>query len=105
MIKRLIEELNKRIVILDGPRGTMLQKRGLSEEDYRGEKFREHGSNLKGNHDILSITKPDVVEEIFNEYLNAGSDIIGTNTFNANPISQSDYGTEAYAYEMNYAAA
>jgi 5-methyltetrahydrofolate--homocysteine methyltransferase len=105
MIDRLIKELNKRIVILDGPRGTMLQKRNLSEEQYRGEKFRDHKSSLKGNHDILSITQPKVVEEIFDEYLKAGSDIIGTNTFNANPVSQADYGTEAFVYEMNVAAA
>ncbi len=105
MIKGLIEELNKRIIILDGPRGTMLQRRNLSEEEYRGVKFRDHKSSLKGNHDILSITQPQVVEEIFDEYLSAGSDIIGTNTFNANPVSQADYGTENFVYEMNVAAA
>src|SRR5512138_2002530 len=105
MIQRLLDELKKRIIILDGPRGTMVQQRKLSEEQYRGEKFRSHKFSLKGNHDILSITQPQVIEEIFDEYLAAGSDIIGTNTFNANPISQSDYGTEGFVYEMNYAAA
>src|SRR3990172_11770796 len=104
-MQRLIEELNKRIIILDGPRGTMLQRRNLSEDEYRGVKFRDHKSSLKGNHDILSITQPQVVEEIFDEYLSAGSDIIGTNTFNANPVSQADYGTENFVYEMNVAAA
>lgn len=104
-MQRLKDELSKRIVLLDGPRGTMIQKKMLSEEQYRGEKFRDHKNSLKGNHDILSITQPQVVEEIFNEYLSAGSDIIGTNTFNANPISQADYGTESFAYEMNLAAA
>ncbi|RPI17882.1 MAG: methionine synthase [Ignavibacteriae bacterium] len=105
MISKLIEQLNKRIVLLDGPRGTMIQKRMLTEEQYRGNMFKNHGNDLKGNHDILNITQPWVLEDIFEEYLKAGSDIIGTNTFNANYFSQSDYGTEAHIYDINLAAA
>lgn len=105
MISKLIEQLNKRIVLLDGPRGTMIQKLMLSEQQYRGELFKNHGKDLRGNHDILNITQPWVLENIFEEYLSAGSDIIGTNTFNSNYFSQLDYGTEAYVYDINLAAA
>lgn len=105
MISKLIEQLNKRIVLLDGPRGTMIQKRMLSEQQYRGEMFKNHSKDLRGNHDILNITQPWILEEIFEEYLSAGSDIIGTNTFNSNYFSQLDYGTEAYVYDINIAAA
>ncbi|MCI0450517.1 MAG: methionine synthase [Chlorobi bacterium] len=105
MISRLIDELKKRIVILDGPRGTMIQKLRLSEEGFRGEKLKNHKQDLKGNNDILNITQPQIVSKIYEQYLDAGSDIIGTNTFNANPVSQSDYGAEKYVYEMNLEAA
>lgn len=102
---KLFEEVKKRIIILDGPRGTMIQKRKLTEEQYRGEKFKAHDRDLKGNHDILNLTLPYIVQEIYEAYLEAGSDIIGTNTFNSTPISQADYGTEAYVYEINFASA
>jgi 5-methyltetrahydrofolate--homocysteine methyltransferase len=105
MISKLKEQLNKRIVILDGPRGTMIQQLRLTEEQYRGELFKNHNHDLKGNHDILNITRPQVLEEIYEQYLAAGSDIIGTNTFNSNYFSQLDYGTEAHVYDINVAAA
>jgi len=83
----------------------MIQARGLSEEDFRGERLRHHGRELKGDNDILCLTRPDVIADIHAAYLAAGADIIETNTFNATSISQSDYGTEALAPEINVAAA
>ncbi len=105
MISRLFEELKRRIVFLDGPRGTMIQKRKLSEADFRGERFKNHPHDLKGNNDILNITQQQIVTEIYEEYLDAGSDIIGTNTFNSTSISQGDYHTEEYVYEINLESA
>ncbi|MCC6865105.1 MAG: methionine synthase [Ignavibacteria bacterium] len=105
MISRLFEELKRRIVFLDGPRGTMIQKRKLSEADFRGERFKNHPHDLKGNNDILNITQQQIVTEIYEEYLDAGSDIIGTNTFNSTSISQGDYHTEEYVYEINLKSA
>jgi len=105
MIEQLEKELKKRIVLLDGPRGTMIQKRKLTEEQFRGERFKDHTSDLKGNNDILNITQPQILQEIFEEYLAAGSDIIGTNTFNSTSISQADYNTQQYAYEINLESA
>lgn len=105
MISRLFEELKKRIVFLDGPRGTMIQKRMLSEADFRGERFKDHPYDLKGNNDILNITQQKVITEIYEEYLDAGSDIVGTNTFNSTSISQGDYHTEDYVYEINFESA
>jgi 5-methyltetrahydrofolate--homocysteine methyltransferase len=105
MIERLKEELAKRIVILDGPRGTMIQRRKLTEEEFRGERLRDHPSDLRGNNDILNLTQPEIVSEIYEQYLDAGSDIIGTNTFNSSSISQADYGAEKYVYEINFESA
>ncbi|MEE2876566.1 MAG: methionine synthase [Candidatus Neomarinimicrobiota bacterium] len=93
--------VSNRILILDGAMGTMLQSYKLEEADFRGEKLKDHPSDLKGNNDILSLTRPDVVEEIHTTYLEAGADLIETNTFSANAISQSDYGTEDLVYEIN----
>jgi 5-methyltetrahydrofolate--homocysteine methyltransferase len=101
-LKRLLEE---RIVFLDGAMGTMIQQHRLDERGYRGERFRNHGRDLKGNNDILTLTHPDIVGGIHRAYLEAGSDIIETNTFNSNSISQADYGTEALVPELNYRAA
>ena len=101
----LTSMLEQRIVLLDGPRGTMIQKQKLSEEAFRGDKFKDHSSDLKGNNDILNITQPQIVKNIYKAFLEAGSDIIGTNTFNANRISQADYKTENFAYEINYESA
>ncbi|MBN2364864.1 MAG: methionine synthase [Calditrichaeota bacterium] len=99
------QQLKKRILVLDGAMGTMIQRYKLSEEDFRGEQFRDHTGDLKGNNDLLSITRPDVIEEIHRAYLEAGADMIETNTFNANAISQKDYQLEDIVYEMNLAAA
>ncbi len=106
-VKKLLnieEALERQILILDGAMGTMIQRYGLSEEDYRGEKFASHPHPLKGNNDLLSITCPDIIEEIHLQYLQAGANIIETNSFNANSISQSDYKLEAYVKEINSAA-
>lgn len=99
------EQLNNRILLLDGAMGTMIQRHKLSEADYRGKKFKNHKSDLKGNNDLLCITQPDVIRNIHLEYLKAGSDIIETNTFSANSISQADYNLSEFAYEINVEAA
>ena len=104
-IERLKKLLEERIVFLDGAMGTMIQQHRLDERGYRGERFRGHGRDLKGNNDILTLTRPDIVAGIHRAYLEAGSDIIETNTFNSNSISQADYGTEALVPELNYRGA
>lgn len=104
--KRNIEEiLKERVLVIDGAMGTMIQRYKLSEEDYRGDRFKNHPSPLKGNNDLLSIAKPDIIKAIHNEYLEAGADIIETNTFNSNLLSQADYGLEDLAYELNVQSA
>src|SRR5262245_54172030 len=85
--------------------GTLLQADGLSEEDYRGERLRDWAKDVKGNHELLNLTRPELVEAAHREYLAAGADIVETNTFNANRISQADYGTEALVHDINVAAA
>ena len=97
--------LAQRILILDGAMGTMVQRHGLVEADYRGQRFTAHGKDLKGNNDLLCITRPDVIGGIHAEYLAAGADIIETNSFNATRVSQAEYGLEEFAYELNVAAA
>ena len=97
--------LKDKIMILDGAMGTMIQDYKLDENDYRGEKFSTYASSLKGNNDLLSITQPHIIEEIHFKYLESGADIIETNTFNANSISQSDYDLEDYVFEMNFQSA
>lgn len=97
--------LEKRIVILDGAMGTMIQRFKLTEADYRGERFKDHAKDLKNNSDLLVLTRPDVVRDIHEGYLAAGTDIIETNTFGANSIAQDDYGLGHLAREMNVAAA
>ncbi|MCS7338141.1 MAG: methionine synthase [Verrucomicrobiae bacterium] len=97
--------LRQRIVVLDGPRGTMIQALNLSEADFRGARFKDHPVELKGNNDILNLTRPEIVYDIHRQFIEAGADIIGTNTFNANRISQSEYGTQQFVCEMNRAAA
>ncbi|MCB9506480.1 MAG: methionine synthase [Myxococcales bacterium] len=96
---------SRRIVVLDGAMGTMIQRRGLTEADYRGQRFSEWPSDLKGNNDLLVLTRPDVIEDIHLEYLRAGADVIETNSFNAQRISQADYGMEELSYELNLEAA
>jgi 5-methyltetrahydrofolate--homocysteine methyltransferase len=99
------EELNQRILIIDGAMGTMIQRHKLDEADYRGERFKDWPSDLKGNNDLLSITQPHIIVGIHKQYLEAGADIIETNTFNSQRVSLADYGMEALAYELNVAAA
>ncbi|MGM0915290.1 MAG: methionine synthase [Pseudomonadota bacterium] len=101
----LIERLAERILMLDGGMGTMLQNAGLSEEEFRGERFADWPSDLKGNNDLLVLTCPDLVTRIHREYLEAGADIIETNTFNSTRLSQADYGMEAQVPELNREAA
>ncbi|HVO47614.1 MAG TPA: methionine synthase [Steroidobacteraceae bacterium] len=101
-LKRLLEE---RIVLLDGAMGTMIQQHKLDERAFRGDRLRAHGRDLKGNNDILALTRPEVIREIHRAYLEAGADIIETNTFNSTAISQADYGTEALVPEINYRSA
>src|SRR5262245_56845671 len=97
--------LRQRILILDGAMGTMVQQRRLSESDFRGERFRTHPRDLKGDNDVLVLTRPDIIGAIHREYLEAGSDITETNTFNSTAIAQADYGLESVVYEMNLTAA
>jgi 5-methyltetrahydrofolate--homocysteine methyltransferase len=103
--ERLRRLLDERIVLLDGAMGTMVQQHRLDERGYRGERFLHHGRDLKGNNDILTLTQPEVIGGIHRAYLEAGADIIETNTFNSNSVSQADYGTEALVPELNYRAA
>jgi len=104
-VDTLKRELTQRILVLDGAMGTMIQSYGLDEAGFRGERFAACSRDLKGNNDLLSLTRPEVIGEIYRVYLEAGADIITTNTFSATAISQSDYGTEDHVYEMNLAAA
>uniref|UniRef100_A0A8C8ZXX3 Methionine synthase n=1 Tax=Prolemur simus TaxID=1328070 RepID=A0A8C8ZXX3_PROSS len=97
--------LRKRIMVLDGGMGTMIQRHKLSEEHFQGQEFKDHARPLKGNNDILSITQPDIIYQIHKEYLLAGADIIETNTFSSTSIAQADYGLEHLAYEMNKCSA
>ncbi|MFA6085102.1 methionine synthase [Mucilaginibacter sp.] len=99
------KELEKRILVIDGAMGTMIQRYELTEEDFRGERFRDHASDLKGNNDLLNITRPDVIKAIHAEYLDAGADIIETNTFSTQRISLADYHLEELAYELSYEGA
>ena len=103
--KQLDALLAERILIFDGAMGSLIQEYRLGEKDFRGEAFADHGRDLQGNNDLLSITQPQIIEEIHRKYLQAGADLIETNTFNATSISQADYGTEAHAYDINMAAA
>ena len=103
--EELLNESSKRILILDGAFGTMLQRQGLSEKDFRGERFLEHSIELKGNNDVLCLTKPELVLAIHREYLEAGADIIETNTFSSTTIAQAEYGLESVAHEMAYRGA
>ena len=87
-------------MVLDGAMGTMIQSHQLQEHDFRGQRFAEHPVDLQGNNDLLSLTRPDLILDIHRSYLIAGADIIETNTFNSNAISQADYGTEDIIYEI-----
>jgi 5-methyltetrahydrofolate--homocysteine methyltransferase len=100
-LKALQQALKERILILDGGMGTMIQSYRLEEEDYRGKRFADWPSDVKGNNDLLILTRPDVIGAIEKEYLDAGADILETNTFNATQVSQADYGMEELVYELN----
>jgi 5-methyltetrahydrofolate--homocysteine methyltransferase len=103
--KPITEAISQRILVLDGAMGTMIQRHRLQENDFRGERFASHPRQLKGNNDLLSITRPDVIRDIYRQYLEAGADIITTNTFNSNRVSMADYGMEDLVYELNLSAA
>ncbi|HET7174365.1 MAG TPA: homocysteine S-methyltransferase family protein, partial [Gammaproteobacteria bacterium] len=103
--QRLRELLARRILLLDGAMGTMIQAHELAEADFRGARFAEHPKELKGNNDLLTLTRPDIIAGIHQAYLDAGADILETNTFNSTGISQADYGMEALVYELNLEAA
>jgi len=105
MKEKLINLLEQRILVLDGAMGTMIQRHKLQEEDYRGSRFASHSHPLMGNNDILVLTRPDIIYALHCDFLEAGSDIIETNTFNANPISQADYNASDLVKELNVAAA
>ncbi|MDP1763004.1 MAG: homocysteine S-methyltransferase family protein [Sediminibacterium sp.] len=99
------KELEKRILVIDGAMGTMIQRHKLTETDYRGERFKDWRSDVKGNNDLLCITQPDIIKGIHKLYLAAGADIIETNTFSSTAIAMADYDMQALAYELNVAAA
>lgn len=99
------QQLDERILVIDGAMGTMIQRHKLTEADYRGKRFSSWKSDLKGNNDLLCLTKPELIKSIHKEYLAAGADIIETNTFNAQRISMADYQMEEFSYEINVAAA
>src|SRR5438874_4097652 len=92
---RLEQLLSERILVLDGAMGTMIQRHKLTEEDFRGERFTSHSKELRGNNDLLVLTRPDIVFDIHKQYLEAGADIIETNSFSGTSIAQSDYGLES----------
>ncbi len=102
---KIDELLQQRILIIDGAMGTMIQRHKLEEVDYRGERFKNWASDIKGNNDLLCLTQPDIIKEIHKQYLKAGADIIETNTFNAQKISLADYNMQSLAYEINVEAA
>jgi 5-methyltetrahydrofolate--homocysteine methyltransferase len=104
-IAALSAAAEKRILILDGAMGTMIQRHRLGEADYRGERFKDWPRDLKGNNDLLVLTQPDIIRGIHEAYLAAGADMVETNTFNAQTVSMADYGMEALAFEINVAAA
>ncbi len=101
----IVREAQKRILILDGAMGTMIQRHSLGEKDFRGARFDAHGCDLRGNNDLLVLTKPEVIDGIHRAYLEAGADILETNTFNSNSVSMADYHMEHLVYELNLAAA
>ncbi len=104
-MKDIKKELQNRILIIDGAMGTMIQRHKLQEADYRGERFKDWHTDVKGNNDLLSITQPEIITGIHKEYLEAGADIIETNTFSSTRIAQADYDMQSLAYELNVASA
>ncbi|MFY0592221.1 MAG: homocysteine S-methyltransferase family protein [Roseivirga sp.] len=105
MAKRIEEILKDRVLVLDGAMGTMIQRHDLEEDDFRGERFKDHNSPLKGNNDLLSLTRPDIIKDIHRQYFEAGADIVETNTFSGTTIAQADYNLEDAVYDINYYSA
>ena len=101
----ITNEIQKRILVLDGAMGTMLQQYDFSEEDFRGERFKEYPTSLKGNNDLLSLTQPEAIAEIHRKYFEAGADIVETNTFSGTTIAMADYNMESLVYELNFESA
>lgn len=104
-MQKIEDILNERILVLDGAMGTMLQRYKFEEEDFRGERFKDWPSDLKGNNDLLSLTQPKAIADVHRAYLDAGADIIETNTFSGTTIAMADYGMEEMVYELNYESA
>src|SRR6202140_3916387 len=102
--EELLERMRQRILLLDGAMGTMIQARRLQEADYRGKEFAHHPRDLRLNNDALNLSQPQIIADIHRQYLEAGADIIETNTFNSNAVSQADYGLEGLVYELNLEA-
>ncbi len=100
--EEILDLMSKRILILDGAMGTQIQKEKLTEDDFRGDRFKDHAMPLQGNNDILILTQPEIIKNIHRDFLNAGADLIETNTFNSTVVSQEDYGTQDFVYELNY---
>ena len=96
------QELEKRVLVIDGAMGSMIQQYKLEEKDFRGKRFADWPKDLQGNNDLLSITQPQIIKTIHKEYLKAGADIIETNTFSATTIAMADYDMQSLAYELNY---
>lgn len=105
MKSQLTRALEERILVLDGAMGTMLQAYNFSEEDFRGERFKDFHLSVKGNNDMLSLTQPDAIAEVHRKYFEAGADIVETNTFSSTTIAMADYEMEEYVYDLNYASA
>ncbi|MCX6252574.1 MAG: methionine synthase [Bacteroidetes bacterium] len=105
MVRNIFDEITRRVLVLDGAMGTMIQAYKLEETGYRGNRFQDFPYSLKGNNDLLSLTQPNIISEIHDQYLQSGADIIETNTFNSNRISMADYGMENLVHELNFSAA
>ena len=104
-MSKIYQVIQKRILILDGAMGTMLQAYNFSEEDFRGDRFKDYPTSLKGNNDLLSLTQPKAIAEIHRKYFEAGADIVETNTFSGTTIAMADYNMEDLVYELNYESA
>ncbi|MEQ8881108.1 MAG: homocysteine S-methyltransferase family protein, partial [Cyclobacteriaceae bacterium] len=104
-MSKIQDILSERILVLDGAMGTMIQRHKLEEEDFRNDELKDHSFTLKGNNDLLSITRPEIIKDIHRAYLEAGADIIETNTFTSTSIAQEDYGLQDWAYRMNLTSA
>ena len=104
-MSKIEQEIQKRILVLDGAMGTMLQRYNFSEEDFRGERFKDYPSSLKGNNDLLSLTQPEAIAAVHRQYFEAGADIVETNTFSGTTIAMADYQMENLVYELNYESA